>query len=137
MDNNADEEPARNTRNNRRIRDFLLTEDGLLDENAYEPPTKKKKSTNVTHSIPRLLDGKYFSIVRNDDSKITAKCMICGRSRKGDLKSTGNFMDHFTSCHPNLVNEVNTYKRQRKSTVPTTQTLITTFSSHLVRIDFL
>lgn len=60
MDNNADGEPARNTRNNRRIRNFLLTEDGLLDENAYKPPTKEKKiNKRYTFDSP-IIGWKIF-----------------------------------------------------------------------------
>lgn len=67
--------------------------------------SKKRKS-----SIPKLLDGKYFSMSEN--SKIVAICNACGKPRRGYITSTGNFMDHIKKDHPNLVDEIEQYKKQ-------------------------
>lgn len=75
--------------------------------------TKKQKT------IPRLLDGKYFKIEKSDDSKVEASCTTCGKIRKGDIKSTGNFMEHYRSLHPSMVNEIDCYRKQKQSDLVT------------------
>lgn len=69
------------------------------------PATKKN---NI--SIPRLLDGKHFSIKERNKYKVDAICMTCGRICKGDVRSTGNFMDHYTSAHEELVKKVKDHR---------------------------
>lgn len=71
-----------------------------------ETTTKKRKTT-----VPRILDGKYYEIINQNDTKIEAKCTHCGKHRKGDIRSTENFMEHYSSFHPMLVNEVQLYKK--------------------------
>lgn len=61
--------------------------------------------------MPKLLDGRYFTIVKSDGDKIEAVCSICKKIRKGSIKSTGNFMDHITNEHKEISNEVNLYKK--------------------------
>lgn len=68
-----------------------------------EPPTKKQRS------IPRLLDGRYYTIVTDLDGKIEAKCITCDELRKGNIKSTGNFLNHYRTKHLSLVVEIEKY----------------------------
>lgn len=95
------------------------------DENGATCPgldsnlAKKRKT-----STPRLLDGKYFEIVAQNDTKIEAKCMTCGKHRKGDIRSTGNFMDHYTTAHPTLINEVELHKKGKNDVTSLKQTTI-------------
>lgn len=58
-----------------------------------EPPPKKRKQ------IPRILDGKHFSIVSQVGEKIVARCMECDETKKGQLTSTGNFINHYRTKH--------------------------------------
>lgn len=60
-----------------------------------EPPPKKAKK------IPKILDGKYYTIISNDEStnKVTATCVDCGELKKGCLSSTENFKSHFEKRH--------------------------------------
>lgn len=37
--------------------------------------------------------------------------MICNKIRKGDLRSTGNFMEHFRKSHKEIVHEVEQYRK--------------------------
>lgn len=62
-------------------------------------------------SIPRMLDGKYFFITKRENNKVVAVCTQCGKSRRGDITSTGNFNDHYKNCHPSLLKEVELYKK--------------------------
>lgn len=55
---------------------------------------KKRKS-----SMPKLLDGKYFTITKSENSKIEVTCNICGEVRRGEITSTGNFMNHIKKSH--------------------------------------
>lgn len=69
-----------------------------------------KKSRYET--VPRLLDGKYYEIIKRDNTKIEALCKTCNKVRKGFLTSTGNFMEHLRKSHPELVVEAELYKKQ-------------------------
>lgn len=61
--------------------------------------------------MPKLLDGKYFSIVKRDGTKVEAKCENCGLIRKGTVTSTGNFMEHIRKMHSSIVSEAETYRK--------------------------
>lgn len=93
-----------------------------------------QSETRQPSKIPRLLDGKYFSIESRNRLDIVAKCMQCGRTRKGSIKSTGNFMDHYRSFHPQLIPEIETYKKVKDDgnpKIPSTQTTLKTMFSPL------
>lgn len=76
----------------------------IIDQENQRP--SKKKST-----VPKILDGKYFAIVNRQDLNVTAKCAVCGQERKGNVHSTGNFMDHIKKSHPELVDEVKHHRK--------------------------
>lgn len=65
-------------------------------------------------SIPRMLDGKYFLITKRENDKVTAVCTQCGKSRRGDIKSTGNFNDHYKNSHPLLAKEIEQYRKLKQ-----------------------
>lgn len=102
------------TRAQKRTRAHLIEEERQFIENIDDieiinqenrRPSKKKTT------VPKLLDGKYFTIVNRQDFNITAKCAICGQERKGTVLSTGNFMDHIKKSHPELVDEVKHHRK--------------------------
>lgn len=103
----------------------------LLDDQ----PAKKSKS-----SVPKILDGKYYAIICSTGTKVDAKCMTCLKVRKGDVRSTGNFMEHYRSAHPELKDAVEKYRKQKDeicATVPLKQPMLnfstpTTFSKETV-----
>lgn len=78
----------------------------------------KKKCVN----LPKLLDGKFFKVLTDNwsstPSNIDAQCQTCGKIRKGSIRSTGNFMDHYISCHPSLVKIVDQYRKQKEMDNP-------------------
>lgn len=57
------------------------------------PEPKKKKV------VPRALDGIFFEIVNECGEKIEAKCKQCEEIKKGNIKSTGNFLNHYKTRH--------------------------------------
>lgn len=73
----------------------------------FTAPAKKARY----EKLPRLLDGKYFEITKREGTKIEAVCTACKKLRKGNLTSTGNFMDHLRKSHPELVTEAESYKK--------------------------
>lgn len=81
----------------------------LLSEIDIEQPFKQRKT------VPRILDGKYFEILKTEGDKIEAKCTECLQVRKGTLKSTGNFMEHYRSKHGNLVNDIENYRKKNET----------------------
>lgn len=58
------------------------------------PDPKRKKI------VPRALDGTFFEIVKECGEKIEAKCKQCDEIKKGSIKSTGNFLNHYKARHP-------------------------------------
>lgn len=62
-----------------------------------------------------MLDGKYFTVAKRDKLNVVAVCTICGRSRKGTVRSTGNFMDHYKTSHPAMVKEIDLYRKDKLS----------------------
>lgn len=50
-------------------------------------------------SIPKIFDGKYFSIVSKNKKNIIAKCVHCEKTLSGTLPSTGNFYRHMKTKH--------------------------------------
>lgn len=63
------------------------------------------------------MDGKYFTITKKENTKIEALCNVptCNKVRRGDVTSTGNFMDHIRKSHPELVAEVELYRKQNSN----------------------
>lgn len=73
---------------------------------------KRMKTT-----IPRIFDGKYFSILSNDHGKISARCNECAETKKGHITSTGNFKIHYKMRHPAIASKLDEYL-QNKTDVP-------------------
>lgn len=93
-----------------------------LAQNNDVQPAKRNKV-----NFPKLLDGKYFDVVKSDGTRVDAVCSTCGKNTKGDAKSTGNFMEHYRKHHPSMVKEVEEYRKQKQSTVlnnPSKQTTL-------------
>lgn len=85
------------TRNGKRTHDDTIESnvESNIESNADESDAKKSKA-----SIPRILDGKFFAVVKNENGKIEAVCQHCNETKKGHLTSTGNFKNHFRYKHP-------------------------------------
>lgn len=112
------------TRANKRLREYLV-DDNVEDIEDSEPQPKKEKV------LPRILDGKYFIVLKQDGTKIEAECATCGTKRKGDTRSTGNFMEHYNSKHPTMADEVNKYKKLKNSNDSLKQTTLPFVSAPL------
>lgn len=41
-----------------------------------------------------LLDGRFFTVVKEDGAKLTAQCKNCPKIIQGQKLSTGNFLSH-------------------------------------------
>lgn len=81
------------------------------EEEQRSNPTKKIKL-----KIPRILDGKFFSIISNVEGKLEARCTECGVPKKGLITTTGNFKTHYKLSHPIVYQKLNEYLKE-KSTV--------------------
>lgn len=84
---------------------MLFTETDSNRSLAHQPPAKKAR----IESVPRILDGKFYTIESNVDEKITAKCIQCGEIKKGNRTSTGNFINHYRSRHSDSVKQLDEY----------------------------
>lgn len=52
---------------------------------------------NITLSnktIPLILDGTFFKIIRIESENVQGECTICKRKIKGRIGSTTNFLNH-------------------------------------------
>lgn len=104
---------------------FLASPNTIDIVQEIEEPPKK---------VPRLLNGKYFEIVESSGRNISVKCLVpnCHKIRKGTLTSTGNYMDHIKIDHPEILEEVELYKKNRTNTDNLKQTTLTLLSKHKV-----
>lgn len=133
------------TRVQKRLREYLLTEENIdnnennenneIDQNESEEndfdENPNKKQRNI--SIPKLLDGTFYAIVSRDGMKVVARCLKCGKERKGDISSTGNFMEHIKKSHPDIKEKVEQHRKhssdkQQKKHQKTVRDMLTTFT---------
>lgn len=91
------------------------------------------------------MDGTFFSIEQNNNGKIVAKCTECGQNKKGNIFSTGNFINHYKSTHENRVQAMEEYlkKTQPQNEVSKTvrqpaitQCFTETLTAEVVRVRF-
>jgi len=45
-------------------------------------------------TVPLILDGTFFKIVRTESENVQGECAICKRRIKGRIDSTTNFLNH-------------------------------------------
>lgn len=74
------------------------------------PSTSKKKRT-----IPKILDGTYYEIVKEDEDNVDVKCCECGEIKKGNIKTTGNFLTHYQKKHPASVGNLREHLEKKSS----------------------
>lgn len=72
---------------------FLATDDSSSNGNEQLPPAKKLKK------VPKIFDGKFFTITRETSEQIDARCSACEEVKKGKITSTGNFLTHYRLKH--------------------------------------
>lgn len=82
----------------------------VLDQETTQEPTPKKRK-----SIPKILDGRYYAIEKNEEGKIEAKYTTCNQMKKGNISSTGNFIAHFKSKHPAAFKELDEYLKNTRA----------------------
>lgn len=102
------------TRAQKRLHEYLINEEGDFVQENFETVNSEETQPNKQQklSVPKLLDGTFFKISKEEDTKIEAVCITCGKTRKGTLKSTGNFMEHIKKDHPSLIEKVQSYRKQ-------------------------
>lgn len=83
--------------------DASTSTDSDGSETVVRPPPAKKRR------MPRILDGTYYEIVSIDEDNVEAKCMGCDKIRKGNLKSTGNFIGHYRNAHSESIQALENY----------------------------
>lgn len=60
-------------------------------------------------SLPRILDGKFFSVDSHVEGKIEARCTECNEVKKGQITSTGNFKNHYRIKHSSTMSALEAY----------------------------
>lgn len=81
-------------------------------------------------TIPRILDGTFFTIEKNINGSVEARCVECRKIIKGCLTSTGNFKKHITKIHNESLNKLTDHLRTKSDAAcsyPKVQTSINTF----------
>lgn len=71
-----------------------LHEEKEDDPDEHNIPNIPKVSIESFESKSYLLDGQFFSIVKEDGTKLTAQCKNCSKIIQGQKLSTGNFLSH-------------------------------------------
>ncbi|KAJ8670557.1 hypothetical protein QAD02_001816 [Eretmocerus hayati] len=90
----------------------------VVQENSQNSPIVQCNSqNNVTLTpvrLPAILDGEFFSVMRLEDTNVTARCLQCNKLLNGNLKSTGNFLSHIKRVHPFLIEKIKCKSNQRR-----------------------
>jgi len=70
----------------------------LQEEEEDDPDLPKLSEEPLYKSY--LFDGQFFTIVKEDGTKLTAQCKNCPKIIQGQKLSTGNFLSHIkvTTC---------------------------------------
>jgi len=68
-------------------------EDDPIQNNIQEQDLNKLSEEPLI-SKSYLLDGQFFTVVKEDGSKLTAQCKNCPKIIQGQKLSTGNFLSH-------------------------------------------
>lgn len=65
-------------------------------ESAECESSNTNSNKNTVNAVPRLYDSKYFSIQSRIGSRVTLNCKTCHKTIKGDIRSTGNLISHYS-----------------------------------------
>ncbi|XP_011496497.1 PREDICTED: uncharacterized protein LOC105361092 [Ceratosolen solmsi marchali] len=77
-------------------------------------PNIQNNVTLTPVRLPAILDGEFFSVMRLEDTNVTARCLQCHKLLNGNLKSTGNFLSHIKRVHPFLIEKIKCKSNQRR-----------------------
>lgn len=74
----------------------------------------EEEATIAPPKIPKILDGKFYKIIKIDNNNIKAQCLNCiNKTYCGNLSSTGNFIKHISKVHPNIYDEMKEYTKMK------------------------
>lgn len=106
-------------------------------EKEKEPEQKKRKS------LPKILDGTFYSTKENDkqneDGKIDAICTECNEPKKGHIASTGNFKMHYKMKHPSRFKDLENYLQKsamNNNKSPFRQPVLNEFTNSTTVVSF-
>lgn len=104
----------------------------IIDDTTNDSGQKAKKQKL---SLPRILDGNFFSVVSHVEGKIDARCTECEKPIKGHITSTGNFKNHYRIKHASIMTSLEDYLKDRSDDVSVNgiksrQSTISEFSSN-------
>lgn len=71
------------------------------------PSAKKAKSK------PRIFDGTFYEILKEEGGNVEARCLECLETKKGNMSSTGNFLGHIRTKHPSLAEKLKNHLEQK------------------------
>lgn len=66
-------------------------------DHLVEPEIENENSMKSTNSC-YILDGQFFSIIKEENKNISAQCQMCSKVIQGQAGSTGNFLSHIRVC---------------------------------------
>lgn len=88
------------------------------------PPSAKKAKR-----IPKIFDGKYYSVKSDIEGNIEAICTACEEVKRGNYLSTGNFISHYKLKHHDQLQNLKEYTKEtvkrRESDQPTLNEVLT------------
>lgn len=72
-------------------------------------------ASQSTQPRPKIFDGSFFTILKEENGKIEAKCTECNEVKKGSSSSTGNFYRHYKSKHATRVKALEDHSKQKNN----------------------
>lgn len=86
-------------------------------ENEEEEEDVSPQVAKKPKKYPKILDGKFYTIHKEDGDNIVAICNSCTKLNtvNGTYSSTGNFRSHYKRIHFEKLDELDTYTMKKKS----------------------
>lgn len=67
--------------------------------------------------MPKILDGTFYTFIKDVDGVIYARCNECDEVKKGAISSTGNYKTHYKSRHKSKFPDLEAYLEKDKKPV--------------------
>lgn len=107
------------TRRRRQITDYLAADEASADISSEQiditndtiENNSVQASKRMRFTYPRILQGKYYEVLKDDNGKVEARCTNCSEIKKGHVTSTGNFLSHYRTVHATLLKELDEYRK--------------------------
>uniref|UniRef100_A0A2S2PEN5 BED-type domain-containing protein n=1 Tax=Schizaphis graminum TaxID=13262 RepID=A0A2S2PEN5_SCHGA len=88
---------------------------GINESMAHIPSTSSTSAQEIDKITNNFLFyGTFYKVISIVDNKFTADCQLCNKTIRGQINSTGNFLNHIKNMHSSLLSKLQTKKNEKK-----------------------